>query len=589
MPIINGTPNDDVLVGTSEHDELYGLDGNDILDGGGGGDRMDGGAGDDIYIIRHADDFINEGRHGNFGNDIVYVTLSYTVSSFIDNTSFETVSTIQHNATDDINITSFYTQTQTMIGNYGNNILSGAYKTYIGFFGNDTFYVWSDQFPDVSIIENGGEGNDIVRLFGSSGGYVLNDGASVETMTIDDLNSTTALSLTGNDLTQTIIGNKGNNSLDGGSGGNDILIGGDGNDTYHVRRSGLTLTETATGGTADKIIAYLDFDLRTVTNIEDLQAATGTAPINLLGNEFANRLTGNDGNNILNGGAGAADIMVGGLGDDIYRINQAGDSVLETVNAGTDTIYVHFSYSIEAFTHVENLSAADQIGTESLNFTGNGQHNIIVGNYGANILDGTSGGEDTLYGLVGNDTYVIRSSGDHPVEQVGQGSDTAYAYLSWTLQAGTEVEVVSTVSHAATTAIDLTGNEFGQTVVGNAGANVLDGKGGNDLLAGLGGADTFAFTSALGAGNVDTIFDFSAADDTIALDDAVFTGLTPGALPAGAFVTGAAAQDLDDRIIYNQATGQLFYDADGSGAGAAVHFATLSGAPAITAADFMVI
>ena len=126
-------------------------------------------------------------------------------------------------------------------------------------------------------------------------------------------------------------------------------------------------------------------------------------------------------------------------------------------------------------------------------------------------------------------------------------------------------------------------------MVGNNGANILDGKGGNDLLAGLGGADTFAFTSALGAGNVDTLFDFSAADDTIALDDAVFGGLSPGALPAGAFVVGGAAQDLDDRIVYNAATGQLFFDADGSGAGAAVHFATLQGAPAITSADFMVI
>ena len=45
----------------------------------------------------------------------------------------------------------------------------------------------------------------------------------------------------------------------------------------------------------------------------------------------------------------------------------------------------------------------------------------------------------------------------------------------------------------------------------------------------------------------------------------------------------------DDRIIYNQATGQLFYDADGNGGAAAVLFATVTGAPALGAGDFTVI
>ena len=50
-----------------------------------------------------------------------------------------------------------------------------------------------------------------------------------------------------------------------------------------------------------------------------------------------------------------------------------------------------------------------------------------------------------------------------------------------------------------------------------------------------------------------SIADFGAADDTIALDDAVFAGLGAGALDANAFVIGTAAQDADDRIIYDQA------------------------------------
>jgi serralysin len=109
-------------------------------------------------------------------------------------------------------------------------------------------------------------------------------------------------------------------------------------------------------------------------------------------------------------------------------------------------------------------------------------------------------------------------------------------------------------------------------------------------LIGLGGADTFAFTSALGANNVDAINDFVSGTDKVALDDAVFTAIGGlGTLNPNAFFAGAAAHDSDDRIIYNSATGQLFYDADGNGAGAAVLFATLQNLPVLTASDFTVI
>ena len=110
-----------------------------------------------------------------------------------------------------------------------------------------------------------------------------------------------------------------------------------------------------------------------------------------------------------------------------------------------------------------------------------------------------------------------------------------------------------------------------------------------DVMTGFGGADNFAFSSALGGGNVDRIVDFDAASDTILLDDAVFTGLAAGALGAGAFVLGTAAQDANDRILYHEATGRLFFDADGNGSGAAVLFATLDNHALVSAGDFTVI
>jgi Ca2+-binding RTX toxin-like protein len=152
------------------------------------------------------------------------------------------------------------------------------------------------------------------------------------------------------------------------------------------------------------------------------------------------------------------------------------------------------------------------------------------------------------------------------------------------------VEGLSTLDWNGTAAINLTGNALANYIIGNDGANVLNGGAGSDVLNGRGGADMFAFTDALGATNVDLVIDFVGGSDRLALDDAIFAGIgTPGAFSAGAFVVGTQAADADDRIIYDQATGRLFYDADGSSAGAAVLFATLSGNPTLSASDFAVI
>ena len=135
----------------------------------------------------------------------------------------------------------------------------------------------------------------------------------------------------------------------------------------------------------------------------------------------------------------------------------------------------------------------------------------------------------------------------------------------------------------------LYGGAGGDTLDGGADTDFLDGELGADTLTGGGGNDFFYFTTALGAGNVDKILDYSVADDQIRIDNAVFTGLANGALAAGAFVIGAAAADANDRIIYNSATGALLFDADGTGAIAAVQFATLSTGLAMTAGEFGVI
>lgn len=73
------------------------------------------------------------------------------------------------------------------------------------------------------------------------------------------------------------------------------------------------------------------------------------------------------------------------------------------------------------------------------------------------------------------------------------------------------------------------------------------------------------------------------------LDNAVFADLPVGALSENAFAIGVAATDASDRIIYDEATGTLWFDADGFDAGAAVEFAILTSLPSLTASDFLVI
>ncbi len=141
-----------------------------------------------------------------------------------------------------------------------------------------------------------------------------------------------------------------------------------------------------------------------------------------------------------------------------------------------------------------------------------------------------------------------------------------------------------------TEAFTLTGGSGNDTITGGTGNDTIAGLKGNDTLTGGAGKDTFIFDTALNASsNVDKITDFSVGDDTVWLENSVFTALATGTLAAGAFYVGTAAHDASDRIIYNKTTGALTYDSNGNAAGGAVQFATLSTNLALTNADFMVV
>jgi len=364
--------------------------------------------------------------------------------------------------------------------------------------------------------------------------------------------------------------------LDGGTGA-DRMEGGAGDQIYYVDNVGDRVIEANVAGT-DLVNSSVSFSLAG-QYIENL-TLTGTGNINGTGNSLANLLIGNSGNNDLDGGTGA-DTMQGGAGDDDYYVQNAGDRVIEASGQGLDRVYSSVSFSL-AGQYIERLGLT---GTGDINATGNTLDNRIVGNSGDNDIDGGKGA-DRMAGGLGDDDYYVDNAGDVVLENKGEGLDRVYSSVSFSL-AGQYIERLGLTGSKN---INATGNTLDNRIVGNSGDNVIDGGKGQDRLAGGDGHDTFAFTTALGASNVDTITDFKAVDDTIRLENGVFTGLAAGALTAGAFYAGTAAHDADDRIIYDQASGSLFFDRDGTGGTyAAVRFAILDNHAAIMAADFTVV
>jgi Ca2+-binding RTX toxin-like protein len=422
--------------------------------------------------------------------------------------------------------------------------------------------------------EEGGGGR-VSWAYGIYGGFTIANGVTIEN----------AIGGAGNDM---LTGNVAANFLDGGA-GNDRMAGGGGNDVYVVGSRGDLVVETSGEGN-DAVYAEASYSLAAGASVELLAARDNslTAAMDLVGNELENIILGNRGANFLDGGAGA-DILAGFAGDDTYVIDSTLDRVFENAGEGNDVLYADMTFALGGGGSIETLAARDNSLTTAIDLYGSEFDNNVLGNNGNNFLDGNVG-VDVLVGYRGNDLYAVDNADDLVFEDANGGTDTVYASVSYAVGAGTSVEMLAARDNSTTTALNLTGNEIANTILGSNGANVLDGKGGGDILVGYGGADTFAFTTAPGAGNVDTIADFAHGTDRIALDDAVFAAIGgTGALNANAFVTGSAAADGSDRIIYDNNTGQLFYDADGNGAGAAMLFAQLGAGLSLSASDFIMI
>lgn len=332
----------------------------------------------------------------------------------------------------------------------------------------------------------------------------------------------------------------------------------------------------------------------------------------LNGNDTLNGSAGSDdmygygGNDTINGGGGD-DYIDGGAGRDVFN-GGAGFDQLSFAKAYQDP---------NAFRGIVLNAAAGTVTDAYGNAETFTSFESFRGTQFADVMTGSSIDEQFM-GLGGRD----RIDGGGGFDEVrfhrdaGQGG---LAGVTVDLTAGTAVDgfgrtdtLINIEAVRGTENVDrLTGSAVANRLRGDGGNDILDGRAGNDQLDGgagndrlvggvgndtlIGGAgrDIFVFNTALNATtNVDVIDDFSVADDTIWLENAIFTALTTtGALASTAFVanTSGLAADASDRVIYETDTGMLYYDSNGSAAGGRVLIADLDPGLGLTALDFSVI
>jgi Ca2+-binding RTX toxin-like protein len=442
----------------------------------------------------------------------------------------------------------------------GNDTLIGGTERDVLLAGNGNDFLYGDTRPASNLGSAdqllGGRGSD--TAFGGGGNDYINGEWD-------------------NDI---LLGGAGNDLIHGGL-GSDRIDGGDGNDWLFGASN--TILNGAWFGSPILVqwngLNGADIADKYWTIAGEMQASDASADV----------LVGGAGNDYLNGGL-LGDKMSGGTGNDTYIVDSLGDYVDEIGGNGIDVVLSAASFNLggtHALGQVENLTLLQSAA--ALVAFGNGLGNILTGNSFAN----------TLNGGLGNDTYVLGSeaTGRDTVTDAG-GIDTITSTVSRSLAAYPAIENLQLLGTAAIGGVGnalanvLTGNTAGNVLSGGAGNDTIRGHLGNDTLTGGANNDSFTFNTAPNySTNRDVVTDFTHGVDKFWMENAVFTKLgAAGVLLNPAFLrVGAAAVDANDFIVYNKATGGLFYDSNANAAGGLLAVAVLINKPLLSASDFAVI
>ncbi|HEY9657329.1 MAG TPA: calcium-binding protein, partial [Allocoleopsis sp.] len=350
--------------------------------------------------------------------------------------------------------------------------------------------------------------------------------------------------------------------------------------------------------------------------------------VRLFGEGGSDQIIGGAGSDLLRGGD-QNDRFTGGVGDDDIRGDSGTDGLIEAGNVnftltntslkgkGTD-ILSGIEFAELTGGSSDNTLDTTQFDLGNVTLFGRAGNDILKTGKGNDTLRGDAG-NDTMSGGAGIDTYFVDSTLDQVIEASATGgSDTVFSSASFTLGANVENLTLA----GATTNTNGTGNGLDNTIAGDANSNTLKGKdgkdtitrglgndslvggNGNDTLSGNGGDDRFVFdtgaafnNTTIGLDSIKDFINFGLEDDRIVLDKTTFTALKSVAgdgFSVGSDFTlvgsNSEAATSTALITYSKGTGTLFYNQNGAAAGFGTggQFASLSGNPTLSAADFVI-
>ncbi|AVH64587.1 beta strand repeat-containing protein [Nostoc sp. 'Peltigera membranacea cyanobiont' N6] len=577
---------------TVYNDNIVGNSGNDTLStGNGGNDTIDGGEGDDVLSV-------------NYNYAAVAIASTYNATT---NTGSITAGTnrVSYKNIERLNI-SGTVYNDNIVGNSGNDTLFGGS-------GNDTLTggAGSDKF----VYNNNGyysQDTDIITDFGGVG-KASNPSATV-------IASLDTLQFTGSGFTaQNLQLTQNGNNLE-------ITFEDIANSKVILQNFKLENLDNLPATSSRPAIGNILFDGQTnITDSFDVFDAnsTQTALFNrntvTFLNDLNNNITGFDNSNDTINGQGGDDIIDGLSGNDILRGDAGNDTLIG--GAGNDTL--------NGGTGNNTLNAG--IGDDSLNAVGSKGDNLLFGGDGNDSLDisglvhyysfyprqdSRSSGNNTLNGGAGNDTLLAGGSKGNNLLSGGDGNDSldiSGSYINnFDFDNSTDSRSIGnntlnggagndTLSASGSTGNNLLsggdGNDYisafsasgNNTLYGGNGNDILTGGNGNDTLYGGDGTDTFAFNGYSEEG-IATIYDFNAANEFIQVSATYFGGgLSIGSLSANQFTLGTSATAIAQRFIYDNSTGGLYFDQDGSAAGfTQVKLAQLSAGLSLTNNNFVV-
>lgn len=641
---VNGTINSAAarVVGTIVNDDPRGLTINDdIYTGTLANDLIDGLAGDDFLYGRDGQDFLVGNRgddhiFGGSGNDTIYADTSSTTSGSSGTQTVSGTGVIPSTSQNlSINLTS---PTSTENGNVSVSGLVSRSAVQQGGF-NIAYVIdrsgsMSSSFQGTETVpdKNGnGRSNELmdaaIQSFESLNASLISSGFGASRLGVIEFDDTASILYNG--------------TLNSDANGNGVLDSNerlrtltDSGSTYFDLglQQAISFFQSAPAGRQNVVFfisdgapnggAYND-EVATLLNDAGINATiravglgTGASltALDLVDDGIAN----NSATRVSSPSALTAGLIASPVSQaEILRVELVRNgSVVATISSSQlvqTPLGLRYTANISGLVASDNTLIARVIASDAAHTTVSTGLHIGLGGINDNLLYGGSG-NDYLFGGRGND-LLDGGSGVDTVNYSKSGAGVRVNLNSLAFQ-----NTVGAGWDQLLSVENLTGSQFADVLTGNSIANVLNGSAGNDILSGNAGSDnlnggigndkiyggvgndtltggtgsdTFLFNSSLNAAtNRDSITDFNAVYDTVQLDRTIFTKLsTLGTLKTTYFKasTTGRAVDGDDYLLYNTTSGALFYDADGSGAGVATQFASLTTKVAITAADFVVV